>query len=388
MRQGLLAQAPIWSDVRNFAGRPWRSLVDGLIGGIPCQPHSLAGRRLGAEDERDLWGDARRIIVQARPWFVLIENVGGMLSSGGAERVIGDLRRLGYQVEVGLFSAAEVGASHERQRVFILAMADCARLGLGGWLGSSATVSRGRGWPDIDHSGHKAVACGVRNGGTAGIPAPTGRHGVRTEPAIAYDDCDALADSDRGKSSIDLRIRRNAREDGARATAERVCGPMDDADGVREQTRRPTGLAAAPENERAFAEPAGFAMADAGGYSFEFCPEPNFRKVEPGQQAPQRGHADRRDLPLFPPGPTDIDGWRGVVAHLPHLEPAVRRMADGMAARLDLAGPHAARIERLRLLGKSVVPLQAAYAIRTLCTRLAASGSAGAAELVRLMGLE
>jgi DNA (cytosine-5)-methyltransferase 1 len=59
----LLAQAPIWSDVRTFAGRPWRGLVDGIIGGIPCQPHSLAGKRLGADDERDLWGDARRIIV-------------------------------------------------------------------------------------------------------------------------------------------------------------------------------------------------------------------------------------------------------------------------------------------------------------------------------------
>lgn len=73
MQARLLAPAPVWSDVRTFDGRPWRGLVDGLVGGIPCQPHSLAGARLGDEDERDLWSPTRRIIVQSRPWFVLIE---------------------------------------------------------------------------------------------------------------------------------------------------------------------------------------------------------------------------------------------------------------------------------------------------------------------------
>jgi site-specific DNA-cytosine methylase len=114
MEDGLLAPAPIWSDVRTFAGRPWRGLVDGLIGGIPCQPHSVAGQQLGEEDERDLWAPARRIIVQARPWFVLIENVEGMLHTGGLERVCRDLRRLRFEVEVGLFSASECGATHQR----------------------------------------------------------------------------------------------------------------------------------------------------------------------------------------------------------------------------------------------------------------------------------
>ena len=129
MQQGLLAPTPVWSDARTFDGRPWRGAVDGLIGGIPCQPHSLAGRKRGQLDGRDLWSDARRIIATARPWFVLIENVAGMLSAGadeiaGAERVWRDLRKLGFAVEGGLFTAAEVGASHERERVFIVAVAD------------------------------------------------------------------------------------------------------------------------------------------------------------------------------------------------------------------------------------------------------------------------
>lgn len=129
MQQGLMAQAPVWSDARTFNGRAWRGAVDGLIGGIPCQPHSLAGRKQGSLDERDLWSPARRIIVQSGAWFVLIENVGGMLSAGsdeiaGAQRVFGDLSKLGFEVEGGLFTASEVGASHQRERIFILAVAD------------------------------------------------------------------------------------------------------------------------------------------------------------------------------------------------------------------------------------------------------------------------
>lgn len=130
MEAGLLAPAPVWSDVRTLPGRRYRGLVDGVVGGIPCQPHSVAGKRLGRDDPRDLWGAARRIVVQSGAWWVLIENVPGMLTSGGAERVWRDLGRLGFEREIGLFSAAEVGASHERQRLFILGVADRARLGL------------------------------------------------------------------------------------------------------------------------------------------------------------------------------------------------------------------------------------------------------------------
>jgi site-specific DNA-cytosine methylase len=192
--------------VRTFAGRPWRGLVDGIIGGIPCQPHSLAGKRLGADDERDLWGDARRIIVQARPWFILIENVGGMLSSGGAERVI----RLGYQVEVGLFSAAEVGASHERQRVVILAVADRARLGFGRWPGSGTGVAPGCGWPDLDDARGELADAGCRDQQRqrepGDLPSPAGsaegaRHQLQRHGDAAGDGCEALADVAVSRSS-------------------------------------------------------------------------------------------------------------------------------------------------------------------------------------------
>lgn len=151
MQQGLIHEAPVWSDARTFDGRPWRGLVDGVIGGIPCQPHSLAGRRRGADDPRDLWSTARRIIVQSGAWWCLIENVPGMLSAkgkvAGAKRVWRDLSRLGFTVEGGLFSAAEVGASHERARLFILGVAD--GVGRGCWgegdAGKQATWADARG---------------------------------------------------------------------------------------------------------------------------------------------------------------------------------------------------------------------------------------------------
>jgi len=129
MQEGFLADAPVWTDVSTFRGRPWRGLVDGVIGGIPCQPHSYAGQRKGADDERDLWPDMRRIINEARPWFVWVENVAGMLVGpegqvAGAARVRRDLAAMSFRSEVVLVRASEVGASHERARVFILSLAD------------------------------------------------------------------------------------------------------------------------------------------------------------------------------------------------------------------------------------------------------------------------
>ncbi len=197
MEDGLLAPAPVWSDARTFAGRSWRGCVDGLIGGIPCQPHSVAGKRGGSADARDLWSTARRIVVQSGAWFVLIENVPGMLSSSdpelrsGGERVWRDLQRLGFAVEGGLFSAAEVGAPHERERVFILGVADAARFGRrakghddvfsdaasarsGGMVHASG-FGRGEGRPEPElRSGRSAIAL---TGGAMGDAGRGGRAG-------------------------------------------------------------------------------------------------------------------------------------------------------------------------------------------------------------------
>lgn len=123
MEEGHLDAAPIWTDVTTFSGRPWRGLVDCLVGGYPCQPFSLAGRRQGKADPRHLWPHVARIVDEVEPAWCLFENVGAHLRMG-YRRVRADLHGLGYRVAAGLFTAAEVGAPHQRERLFIVAHAD------------------------------------------------------------------------------------------------------------------------------------------------------------------------------------------------------------------------------------------------------------------------
>ncbi|NTG48607.1 DNA cytosine methyltransferase [Agrobacterium rhizogenes] len=357
MEQGLLHPAPIWSDARTFNGRAWRGAVDGLIGGIPCQPHSVAGRKEGQYDARDLWSDARRIIVQSGAWFALIENVGGMLSAGddeiaGAQRVFRDLSKLGFAVEGGLFKAREVGAPHGRERIFILAVADSLGIvqssGRSGEVQGARCATEGkarlgkRGRHDACNCGEcfsgvgLADSCGTRLQGSEFGRASSGGNWSEASGSAAEFCCTSVGYPVRKGSHATAHGGLHRFEEGSRPWDENPSGsgePMDDASIAR---GRP--ISVQPRRQ------------DEAGCNFD----------RPG---------------LFPPGPADGDAWRSVLERSPHLEPSVRRVADGMAAHVD----------ELRMLGNGVVPLQAAYALRTLAARLAARGSAGAARLVRLM---
>ena len=121
MEAGLLAPAPIWTDLKTFDAKPFRGLVDGIIGGYPCPPFSNAGKRQGADDPRHLYPFISGIIKSAQPIWCLFENVEGHLSLGFKE-VSEDLRSMGYSIEAGVYSAEEVGAPHRRNRLFILAI--------------------------------------------------------------------------------------------------------------------------------------------------------------------------------------------------------------------------------------------------------------------------
>ena len=123
MADASLAQAPIWDDLRSFDGRPWRGRVHLVTAGYPCQPFSLSGTRKGKDDPRHLWPEVVRIVREIRPERVFFENVPGHLSLG-LQDVAGDLQAMGYRVAARVVSAAEVGASHTRERVFILGHAD------------------------------------------------------------------------------------------------------------------------------------------------------------------------------------------------------------------------------------------------------------------------
>src|SRR5690606_28062575 len=114
-----------WDDLSTFDGRRWRGVVDLVTGGYPCQPFSVAGKRLGENDPRHLWPHVRRIVAEVEPAFAFFENVPGHLSLG-FEQVHDDLAGLGYCVAAGLFRAEELGAPHRRERLFILAHRDGA----------------------------------------------------------------------------------------------------------------------------------------------------------------------------------------------------------------------------------------------------------------------
>ncbi|MCB7128009.1 MAG: DNA cytosine methyltransferase [Candidatus Brocadiales bacterium] len=120
IRDGLLCDAPIWTDLKTFNGGPWRGVVDCITSGFPCQPVSVAGKRLGEEDERWLWPDILRVICEVRPRIVLLENVPGLLVSG-LGRVLGDLAESGYDCQWDIISAESVGAPHFRNRLFLVA---------------------------------------------------------------------------------------------------------------------------------------------------------------------------------------------------------------------------------------------------------------------------
>lgn len=121
MEAQCLDAAPVWNDLLTFDSRCWRGVVDCVTAGFPCQPHSAAGKRKGVEDERWIWPAIGGIIRDVSPRFVFLENVRGLLSSGGFESVLGSLAVMGFDGQWGVLSAASVGASHRRERVFILA---------------------------------------------------------------------------------------------------------------------------------------------------------------------------------------------------------------------------------------------------------------------------
>ncbi len=178
---------PVWDSVATFDGRPWRGVVDIVSGGFPCQPFSVAGKRGGDSDSRHLWPHIARIVEESQPGIVFLENVPGLLNTplaGGSgfayELVESDLLRLGYRVACGLFTAAEVGAPHQRERLFILAHRE-------GGCGFAPWPDHGLGAPEQGSPARRAVG---ESGGLGQFPPGPGDTGawqriLREHPDLA-----------------------------------------------------------------------------------------------------------------------------------------------------------------------------------------------------------
>jgi DNA (cytosine-5)-methyltransferase 1 len=98
--------------------------VDVITGGYPCQPFSSAGKRKGKNDERHLWPYVRDAIRTLGPSYAILENVRGHLTLGFGD-VLADLADIGFNAEWTVVGAADIGAPHKRDRLFIVAYPTC-----------------------------------------------------------------------------------------------------------------------------------------------------------------------------------------------------------------------------------------------------------------------
>jgi DNA (cytosine-5)-methyltransferase 1 len=119
---------PKWNviegDLAQFDARSFRG-VDLVAGGVPCPPFSKAGKQLGADDERDMFPQALRVVDETRPQAVMLENVRGLFDPVFADyrqNIARQLQAMGYWTDWHLFNAADFGVSQLRPRVICVAV--------------------------------------------------------------------------------------------------------------------------------------------------------------------------------------------------------------------------------------------------------------------------
>ena len=118
----------IEADVRHFDGRPYHG-IGLLAGGVPCLPFTVAGKQLGADDERDLFPEALRLVRECEPAAVMLENVPGLAQSKFAAyrgQVLAELRGLGYEPDWRVLNACDFGVPQLRPRFILVALRHAA----------------------------------------------------------------------------------------------------------------------------------------------------------------------------------------------------------------------------------------------------------------------
>jgi site-specific DNA-cytosine methylase len=153
--------------------------IDGIIAGLPCPPFSLAGKRQASQDSRNLFGEFKRVLRQIRPKWAIVENVPGLITAEGSEffrSILWQFTSFGFDVEWGIVSAAEVGAVHLRERVWIIAHSQSPR--------------RDTSWNQYSPSGANSAFIGSTNAGNSHKHRLTNsvKYGAFPQPASSRDD--------------------------------------------------------------------------------------------------------------------------------------------------------------------------------------------------------
>ena len=113
-----MANPNVW-DPASYVG------VDLLAGGVPCPPFTIAGKQLGATDERDLFAWAIELGGTVQPRALLLENVRGLSLPRFAayrQHVLDRLAELGYAADWRLLHASDYGVPQLRPRFVLVAM--------------------------------------------------------------------------------------------------------------------------------------------------------------------------------------------------------------------------------------------------------------------------
>jgi len=296
-----------YGDVRDV-GRHNLEPVDLICGGFPCQPHSLAGKRKGKEDERNLWPEYLRIVDELRPTWVLGENVPGIRTTI-LDDILDDLEGLDYATRTFDIPACAVGAPHLRHRFFIVAYCNSRDAPDGSKRADVSGEDRGR----RDDGAGSQCDSWQECMGSAGQGACALAHATQQRLVRERGNIDGT-----GRAELWAQQEWHQPDSGNhRRSQPRTDAPLAHADCPRCQEQR---RAEPVEAQQRSVECGGAEMAHADGRRCEQC------------------HTTERGVPE-----PDASSWQ--------VEPNVGRVAHGIPSRVD----------RLRCLGNAVVPQVAEY---------------------------
>jgi DNA (cytosine-5)-methyltransferase 1 len=366
----LAHRLPSVPNLGDITATDWAAVepVDVLTAGFPCQDVSCAGGRAGLREgnRTGVWAYVARAIGALRPSLVVLENVRGLLSAGadsdlescpwclgdsGDESalralgaVLGDLAGLGFDAEWQVVSAADAGAPHRRERVFILA-----------WPAADADGRRREGCPQLDGSPPPDSADRDSSGQHAdGHPAAPGRapedpdstaSGERRQPAPGQ--------AESGRPRADARGPDRAGTDREQRFIAQLLATTADADStgraarVESQARRREGERASTPVDR----------ARTGDRSTGLRPAPEW--------GPYRAAIRRWETILGRPAPRPTEPGRTGERLSPRFVEWMQGLPDGWVTDV----PGLSRNAMLTALGNGVVPQQAAMALRLLLDR-------------------
>ena len=311
MEEGLLPEAPIWSDLTTFDCTPWSGKVDIITGGFPCQPWSVAGKQLGEKDPRHLWPHVARVASELGYPTLFLENVPGILDSYYFS-IRPELQSMGYRVKEGLYTAEETSAPHRRQRLFFMAV-----------------------------HGNNTSALALPNAERLqGFAWNYGVSGRAVHPHIEHDR-DAVR-SWSGWSSNELEELPNPELDGPSATTVRGGDNK-----TLHRTQEGKDNTVQPERVHTTRD----VPQELGDSNSEGLQGRSECRYSTREWTPRE--TGTKLIPLYPPGPEDEKGWAYMLSEMQEAQPSICFTVDGHPPQLE---------RQLRSYGNGVVPAMAAIA--------------------------